>query len=786
MEGYDLPVLVLRGIVILPGSTVHFDLERDRTKRSARAAMAGDGEVIMVTQISASVTDPTMKDLFSHGVRARVIQLTDRHNGLLHVTVAALERIVLKAFSLKDGYYYAAAEDAPLDESGTDDEREALIREVQGSYMEYLQALPKMPADFAINSVLERDPKRLICAICDTVTMDYTAKQMVLEASSILEQLFMLNVLLQRELRVLQIQRSVADKVQKSIEEHNREHYIREQIRALQEELPDGAPEDSMSDYEEFRKKVEEIKNISPDGKEKLLAECERFARTINFPQEAAVSREYLETALSVPWDSATKDRIDLSRAKKQLDKDHYGLTDVKKRILELLAVRKLSPDIKGQIICLVGPPGIGKTSIAGSVAKTMGRKFVRVSLGGVRDEADIRGHRKTYLGSMPGRIINALIEAKSMNPLILLDEIDKMGNDFRGDPASAMLEVLDAEQNVNFRDHYLEVGVDLSKVLFVTTANNLNGVPAPLRDRMEIIELSSYTREEKYNIAKKHLLPKQMAVHALTPKQLTIQKPALYDIIDSYTKEAGVRNLERTLAAICRKAAVGLVEAKEAAEREDGSEEKESAYKLTVTMRNLETLLGPRLFLEGAQSKEDQVGVVNGLAWTAVGGEILEIEVAVLEGTGQLKLTGSLGDVMKESAQLAISYARSVSEKYGIDPEFYRKKDIHLHAPEGAVPKDGPSAGVTMTTALISALCGRRVRHDIAMTGEISLLGKVLPIGGLREKSMAAYKARMKAVCIPEGNLPDLAKIDAVVKESVEFIPCRRIEDVIDAAMMK
>ncbi len=777
-ESLRKPLLILRGIVILPGSTVHFDVGRQKSIKALRAAMRSGGELYMITQKDASVEDPKQNDIYEVGVLVRILQVIDRHEDYLHVVVTAKERIIRGDMELKDGYWVCDAEENPIEaDEYTSEERTAIFREVQDGFMDYLELLPKAPAGFAINSVLDTDPQKLVLAVCDTVMMDHTAKQSVLEEQSVFEQLFLLDIILQREIKVLTMQKNISEKVQQNIDERNREHMIREQISVLQKELPGGgALEDSLTDYEEFKKQIEAIQNISDKTREKLLKECDHYGRVANFPQEAAIARSYLETVLSVPWDVFTEDKIDLSKARKQLEKDHFGLEEVKKRIIELLAVRKLSPGIKGQIICLVGPPGVGKTSIASSIAKTMGRNFTRVSLGGIRDEADIRGHRKTYLGSMPGRIVNALIEAKSMNPLILLDEVDKMASDFKGDPAAAMLEVLDGEQNHNFRDHYLEVGVDLSKVLFLTTANNLATIPAPLRDRMEIIELSSYTREEKFNIAKRHLLPKQIGVYGLTAKQCTVNKAALYEIIDSYVKEAGVRNLERTLAKVCRKAAVGLVEFRESGE--------EGEYKFSVTPKNLEEVLGPKVYLGDVFMKEDLVGVVNGLAWTSVGGEILEIEVSVLPGDGKIKLTGSLGDVMKESASLAVSLVRKLAKDYGIDSEFYKNSDIHIHAPEGAVPKDGPSAGVTMTTALISALTGRKVSHLVAMTGEISLLGRVLPIGGLREKTMAAYKAGVKTVCIPWGNQSDLSKIDPVVKESIEFVPCKEIKDVLAVAL--
>ena len=554
------------------------------------------------------------------------------------------------------------------------------------------------------------------------------------------------------------------------IEESQREYYIREQIKALQNELGENEEGSEGSEIEEYTNKINSLE-LSEEVHEKLMSEVKRLSKMGMMSQEGVVLRNYLDTVLALPWNTVTKDRTDIKKAKQILDKDHYGMTKVKERILENLAVRALTPDVKGQILCLVGPPGVGKTSVAKSVARALNRKFVRVSLGGVKDESDIRGHRKTYVGAMPGRIMNAMKLAGSKNPVVLLDEIDKMSNDFRGDPSSAMLEVLDSEQNNAFRDHYIEVPFDLSDVLFITTANTLETVQAPLLDRMEVIELSSYTREEKFHIAKEHLIKKQEDKNGLKASQIRICNDAVYKLIDSYTREAGVRNLERQIGSLCRKAAKEIVE--------DG------VKKVTFKADNLEKYLGHEKYLPDVISDKDAVGSVNGLAWTSVGGVVMPLEVLVLDGKGRIELTGSLGDVMKESAKIAVSYCRSVADKYGIDKDFYEKKDLHIHAPEGAVPKDGPSAGVTMITGIISALGNIKVRSDVAMTGEITLSGKVLPIGGLREKTMAAYKAGVKTIIVPFANKGDLDEVDEAVKLGCEFVFAKTIQDVLDVALV-
>ena len=602
------------------------------------------------------------------------------------------------------------------------------------------------------------------------IPLAFTDRQSLLEAPSALDKLILMITILSRETNVLSLERRIHSQVHSQIEESQREYYIREQIKALQNELGENEDGSDVNEIDEYTHRIDSL-ILSEEVRDKLMGEVRKLSKMGMMSQEGVVLRNYLDTVLALPWNAVTKDRTDVKKAKQILDKDHYGMAKVKDRILENLAVRALTPDVKGQILCLVGPPGVGKTSVAKSVARALNRNFVRVSLGGVKDESDIRGHRKTYVGAMPGRIMNAMKLAGSKNPVVLLDEIDKMSNDFRGDPSSAMLEVLDSEQNNAFRDHYIEVPFDLSDVLFITTANTLDTVQAPLLDRMEVIELSSYTREEKFHIAKEHLIKKQEGKNGLKASQIRICNDAIYKLIDSYTREAGVRNLERQIGSLCRKAAKEIVE--------DG------VKKVTFKADNLEKYLGHEKYLPDVVSDKDAVGSVNGLAWTSVGGVVMPLEVLVLDGKGRIELTGSLGDVMKESAKIAVSYCRSVADKYGIDKDFYEKKDLHIHAPEGAVPKDGPSAGVTMITGIISALGNIKVRSDVAMTGEITLSGKVLPIGGLREKTMAAYKAGVKTIIVPFANKGDLDDVDDTVKLCCEFVFAKTIQDVLDVALV-
>jgi ATP-dependent Lon protease len=641
------------------------------------------------------------------------------------------------------------------------------MRTVKNLFETYGSLSPKMPKEMVLGVMMAEDPNLLAEFVASNVPIPVEEKQEVLEESNVLRRLEILAEILENENEILHLEQDIYEKVKGQIDKNQREYYLREQIRVISEELGDEeSPESEISSYKE---KIEAL-TLSDEAREKLLKEVGRLGKLPSNSHESGVIRGYLDICLELPWDKTTAVRSDIRQARRVLDGDHYGMDKVKERILETIAVRVLAPDIKGQILCLVGPPGVGKTSVAKSIARATGREYVRISLGGVRDESDIRGHRKTYIGSMPGRIIDAMRRAGSKNPLMLLDEVDKLGSDHRGDPSSALLEVLDAEQNHAFRDHFIELPFDLSQVLFIATANYADNIPAPLYDRMEVIELPSYTREEKLHIAKNHLIPKQRARHGLTGRQVRIPNEGIYAIIDGYTRESGVRTLERMCASVFRKCAKCIVAGQ--------------CKSVTVNPAMVAELLGPRKFHPDALAKTDEVGVANGLAWTSVGGEMLQVEVAVLEGSGKIELTGKLGDVMKESAHAAVSFLRGHTDNYGISRSFYKDKDLHIHVPEGAVPKDGPSAGITICTALVSALSGRPVRHDVAMTGEITLRGRVLPIGGLREKSMAAYRNGIKTVIIPADNEADLAELDAVVRESLRFLPVRRIDEVLTQAL--
>ena len=642
------------------------------------------------------------------------------------------------------------------------------MRECRTYFEQYAELAGKVPSDVLTGVAAAAEAGYLADFIATNTPMPAEEKQRILSAVSVEKRVGLLLTMLARETDILELEQDIQEQVHESIDRNQREYYLREQMRAIASELGDG--DNPLEEADELREKVKGF-GLAREVEDKLLKECDKLAKMPAGSHEATVVRNYLDACLSLPWNVKSKDSLDLAAAEKVLNRDHYGLQKVKERILEILAVRRLTAGAKGQVVCLVGPPGVGKTSIAKSIAAAMGRKYVRVSLGGVRDEADIRGHRKTYIGAMPGRIMTAVRQAGTSNPLILLDEIDKMGHDFRGDPSSAMLEVLDTEQNTAFTDHYLEVPFDLSDVLFITTANDADAIPAPLYDRMDVIPLSSYTADEKFHIAKGHLLKKQVRQNGLTLRQLRISDDALRLMIEGYTREAGVRSLERSIGKICRKAAKILVSGQ--------------AKSVAVTPENLKDYLGPRRFKEDVLQRQDEVGVVNGLAWTAVGGETMPVEVAILDGNGKIELTGSLGDVMKESARTAISYVRSRAAEWHIERDFYKTKDIHIHVPEGAVPKDGPSAGVTMATAMISALTNIPVRRDVAMTGEISLRGRVLPIGGLKEKTMAAYTHHMKTVVIPAENEPDLAEIDNIVRENVRFVTADHLDTVLRAALV-
>ena len=767
-----LPALAMRGIVMFPTMTLHFDVGREQSMKAIRAAMGKDKKIFLAAQKDFTVETPENDDIYAVGVVARIVQLLNNGKNSLRIMVEGLYKAEAVRYDLTGEYYQAEVkrlyDNDVLD--ADDVQQEAMMRAMIHSFDEYVEMIPKMPEEIITTVLSQKTVKGMYDKIVQSLFLQVEDKQQLLEETDLAAKVGMLVSVLDRETSVMGWERDIYDQVKDSMDKNQRDYFLREQLRVISAELGEG--DSPMEDSMYFSDAIQNIQHITDEAKEKLLRECDRLYRTPPQSQEGQVIRTYLETVTDLPWDTVTEDHNDVARAEKILNRDHYGMEKVKKRILESIAVRTLAPEIKGQILCLVGPPGVGKTSIAKSVAEALGRKYVRISLGGVRDEAEIRGHRKTYLGSMPGRIIDAIKQAGSRNPLILLDEIDKMSADYKGDPSSAMLEVLDPEQNVSFRDHYLEVPFDLSDVLFITTANDAGMIPGPLLDRMEMIEMSSYTREEKWHIARRHLLPKQMKKHGLTSSMLKVSKSALYALIDGYTREAGARQLERELASVCRKAARKIVSG--------------DAGSVSVTGKNLSDLLGVPRYIDSAMEREDLVGVVNGLAWTSVGGEMLEIETIILPGTGKIQITGQLGEVMTESAQIAVSLVRSFAERYGIDPEFYKKNDIHIHAPEGAVPKDGPSAGVTMTTCLVSALSGMAVDHSVAMTGEITLHGRVLPIGGLREKSMAAYRRGIKTVFIPWDNQKDLEEIDEVVKEHVAFVPVKFVSEILDRALIK
>ena len=765
-----LPVVALRGLVVFPNNVVHFEVGRAKSIAAIEAAMHGNSSVFLVAQKEMDVEEPGLRDLYAYGVVAEIRQVLRVSEDLVKVLVEGKYRARLLELEDQGKYMQAMVRSASVKGISADKrpQTEALIRSLRDCFEEYLSFSPQISKDVVYNIVSSDSPLYLSEYMPANLLLKYEDKQTILNESTLLGRLEKLLVLLHQECEVLAIERDIDDKVNMQMDKGQREYYLREQLNVISEEL--GDTEDTRSEAEKYRQKVRALE-LEPESTEKLLKECDRLARMQSSSPESGVIRSYLDTCLALPWHTTTQDDLDQGHARKVLDRDHYGLEKVKERILELLAVRKLNQDVKGQIICLVGPPGVGKTSIAHSVAECMGRKFARMSLGGVHDEAEIRGHRRTYIGAMPGRIISAVTTAKSSNPVILLDEIDKLAGDYKGDPSSALLEVLDPEQNRTFKDHYLDIPFDLSEVLFITTANDASTIPGPLYDRMDVIELPSYTRTEKFNIAKKHLLPKQLKNNGVDG-MVSLNSAALYEIIDGYTREAGVRTLERTITAVLRKCAQKIA----AGESE----------KVSVNAATVRDLLGPEKVKPTFISRSNTVGIANGLAWTSVGGEMLPVEVAILPGgSGKIELTGSLGDVMKESAHLAVTYARVHADEYGIPVEKFKTVDIHIHAPEGAVPKDGPSAGVTLTTALISALSGIPVRHDLAMTGEITLHGNVLPIGGLKEKSMAAYREGISTVLIPKNNEPDLFEVDGEVKEKIHFIPVSDLSQVLKTALV-
>ena len=766
-----LPTIALRGLVVFPNNLVHFEVGREKSIAAVEWAMANNSNVFLVAQKEMETSEPTQQDLYTYGVVAEVKQVLRVSDELVKVLVEGKYRAKLTELDTTGDFLLSAVRSAPVRAAKPEEavETEALLRALKTGFDEYLGMNPRLAKDVVFTIVSSDDPMFLTEYMPANLLFRYEDKQAVMNENTLNGRLQRLVEMLRRECQVMKIEKEIAEKVNESMDKNQRDYYLHEQLHIISDELGEG--DDTHAEADEYRRRITEL-HLAEDSEKKLLKEVDRLSKMQGSNQEATVIRTYLDTCLDLPWNTFTVDDLDIARAQQILDRDHYGLKKVKDRILETLAVRKLAPDVKAQIICLVGPPGVGKTSIARSIAESLGRKYVRISLGGVRDEAEIRGHRRTYIGAMPGKIISAMITAKSSNPLMLLDEIDKLAGDFRGDPAAALLEALDPEQNSTFNDHFIDIPFDLSHVLFITTANDLGSIPGPLRDRMDVIELPSYTRVEKYNIARKHLLPKQLKACGLTGK-VTLSQSALYGIIDGYTREAGVRNLERTITSVLRKCA-----------RKIASGEVES---VSVTGTMLEELLGPRFVKPDFLNRTNAIGIANGLAWTSVGGETLPIEVQVMDnGSGKITVTGSLGDVMKESAQLAITWVRVHAEEYGIDPERLKKCDLHIHAPEGAVPKDGPSAGVTLTTALVSCLSGMPVRGDVAMTGEITLHGNVLPIGGLREKSMAAYREGMKTVLIPKDNEPDLYDVDEEVKKNLTFLPMQNLSQVLAAALLK
>lgn len=764
----ELPVIPLRGLVVFPDMVLHFDVGRRKSVEALKSAMHNNQRVFLVCQKDASVDDPGIDEIFEIGVVCNIKQMVRIPNSdNLRVVVEGVERGKIISVCQTKPFLSLSINMLHSDyREIVESEELAYQRAVKKEFESYAAYLPKISNDVIAKVISIDESGALADFICSNTSIDYADKQSVLMELDPLDRLINLLVLLKKEVSTLEIETEIQEKVKEAIDKNQREYYLREEIKAITDAL--GESDNPLEEADEYRTKIKKL-ICSDDIKEKLLNECDKLMKMPSGSHEGTVVRNYIDKCLELPFGKYTKDTIHFDKARKILDKDHYGLEKVKERIIDSLAVYKRNPDFTGQIICLAGPPGVGKTSIVKSLAKSMNRKYVRVALGGIHDEAEIRGHRRTYIGSMPGRIVEAVIKSKTFNPIILLDEIDKLGSDYKGDPSSALLEALDPEQNNTFADHYIDFPIDLSKVIFITTANDVSSIPAPLYDRMEIIELNSYTVQEKFNIAKNHLVKKEMTHHCLKAREFKITDDALYALIECYTREAGVRNLQKMIASLCRKASVAL-------------ESGEKTFK--VTENNLENILGKRKFSKDEINKENQIGVVNGLAWTSVGGTLLPIEVSVMDGSGKLELTGNLGDVMKESAKTAVSFVRSKSDIYGIESDFYKTKDIHIHAPEGAVPKDGPSAGLAITTALVSELTGVAIKSNVAMTGEISLKGRAMEIGGLKEKSMAAYKSGCNTVIIPQKNLKDLDEISQEVKETVEFIAVSEFDEIIPIAL--
>ena len=765
-----MPAVALRGMVILPGMVAHFDVSRAKSIKAVEEAMMDEQKIFLVAQKDVEQENPDIEDLFKIGIIAEVKQVIKLQNNIVRILVEGKERAELSAFLENPDYLLAEIIrfDEEVDDGLPEEAKEAMLRSIQETFGKYVVVNPKMGKELQRQLSEITDLEKLMNQLANSLPVHFEEKQKILDAVSMTERYEVLMALLLKEIEIIAIKNDFQAKVKAQVDKNQKEYLLREQMKVIREELGEDNTE---SDADHFMDALGKIK-ADKEVKEKIKKEIDRFKNISSSSSESAVTRGYIETLLELPWNKTSRDNKDLKNAEQILNADHYGLEKVKERMLEFLAVRNLTSKGESPIICLVGPPGTGKTSIARSVAKALDKKYVRISLGGVRDEAEIRGHRRTYVGAMPGRIVNGLRSAGVKNPLMLLDEIDKMSSDYKGDTASALLEVLDAEQNKKFRDHYVEIPIDLSEVLFIATANSVQDIPRPLLDRMELIEVTSYTENEKLHIAKEHLLAKQMERNGIRPEQLAITDKAMAKIISGYTREAGVRNLERKLGEICRKAARPLYEG-----------EKE---KIKVTEQNLATSLGKEKYSFDKKNDTDEVGIVRGLAWTSVGGDTLEIEVNIMPGKGEFQLTGQLGDVMKESAQAGISYIRSVSEEYHIPKKFFQENDIHIHIPEGAVPKDGPSAGITMATAMLSAITKTPIRADVAMTGEITLRGRVLPIGGLKEKTLAAKNAGIKTICVPKKNEKDIDEISPEIKKGLEIVLVEQMKDVLDVAFVK
>ena len=765
----QMPAVALRGMVILPGMVAHFDVSREKSIKAVEAAMMTEQKIFLTAQKDVEIEEPGIDDLYRIGIIAEIKQVIKLQNNIVRILVEGRERAELSAFLENPEYLLGEIVrfDEEIDDGLPEEAKAAMVRSIQETFGKYATVNPKIGKELGRQLNEITDIEKLMDQLANSLPVRYEEKQKILEAISLTERYEVLMALLLKEIEIIALKNDFQAKVKERVDKNQKEYILREQLKVIREELGEGNTESDVEAFQESLKKLKADKEV----KEKIQKEIDRFKNIGSNSSESSVARGYIETLLDLPWNKTSKDNKDLKNAEQILNEDHYGLEKVKERMLEFLAVRNLTSKGESPIICLVGPPGTGKTSIARSVAKALDKKYVRISLGGVRDEAEIRGHRRTYVGAMPGRIVNGLRSAGVKNPLMLLDEIDKMSSDYKGDTASALLEVLDAEQNRKFRDHYVEIPLDLSEVLFIATANSVQDIPRPLLDRMELIEVTSYTENEKLHIAKEHLLAKQMERNGIKEGQLTISDGAMSKLISGYTREAGVRNLERKLGEICRKAARILYEG-----------EKD---KVKVTEQNLERYLGKVKYTFDRKNDTDEVGIVRGLAWTSVGGDTLEIEVNIMPGKGEFRLTGQLGDVMKESAQAGISYIRSVSESYHIPKNFFQEHDIHIHIPEGAVPKDGPSAGITMATAMLSAITNTPVRADVAMTGEITLRGRVLPIGGLKEKTLAAKNAGIKVICVPKKNEKDIEEISAEIKKGLEIVFVEQMQDVLDVAFV-